>query len=105
MTRPGVDAAAIVFAQPPVTASGRPGLGESREQANVPRRLELVIELSRLAPPDWNILVTAIEGAANRISHRGTIPEQVAELIRYLESPIGPGLAAIEEALRAIRSP
>ena len=71
----------------------------------MPKRLKLVMELGRLAPPDWDILVTAIEGAANRLSRRGTIPEQVAELIRWVDSPTGPGLAAIEEALRALRSP
>ncbi len=46
--------------------------------------------------------MTAIEGAAARVSRHGTVPEQAAELIRWAESSKGPGLAAIEEAFKIL---
>ena len=68
----------------------------------MPKRLALVRDLSRLAPPDWSTLVSGIEGAGAHISRQGTVAEQVAELIRWAESPTGPGLAAIEEAFKIL---
>ena len=75
------------------------------EQLGVPARLALVRELSGLAPADWATLVAAIPGAASQVSRHGTVPEQVAELVRWAESPTGPGLAAIEEAAEELRNP
>ena len=40
--------------------------------------------------------------AAAHVSRHGTVAEQVAELIRWAESPTGPGLAAIEEAFKIL---
>ncbi|HKI19014.1 MAG TPA: CHAT domain-containing protein [Isosphaeraceae bacterium] len=68
-------------------------------------RLTLVRNLSRLAPGDWATFVAAIEGAATHISRQGIVAEQVAELIRWVESPTGPGLAAIEDAFNALQDP
>jgi hypothetical protein len=73
--------------------------------ASMPKRHALVRDLSRLAPPDWEFLVTVLEGAAARVSRHGTVPEQAAELIRWAESPTGPGLAAVEEAFKTLQNP
>ena len=50
-------------------------------------------------------MIALISGAADHVSRQGTVREQAGELIRWAESSTGPGLAAIEEALRALRSP
>ena len=68
-------------------------------------RLTLVRTLAGFNPADFAVLITAIPGAAARVGRYGTVPEQAAELIRWAESSTGPRLAAIEEALRALRSP
>jgi hypothetical protein len=47
-------------------------------------------------------LVAWIPGAAAQISYRGTISEQAAQLIRWAESTVGPGLAAIAQAVEAL---
>jgi hypothetical protein len=73
------------------------------KQQGVPSRLALVRELSELAPSDWSTLVAAISGAGSHISRHGTVAEQVAELVRWAESPNGPGLAAVEAAARELR--
>jgi hypothetical protein len=62
-----------------------------------------VQKLSGLAPADFATLVTSIPGAAMQVGRHGTIPEQVAELVRWAESPLGCGLAAIEDALETFR--
>jgi hypothetical protein len=49
------------------------------------------------------LLVSLIEGAGSRVSRRGTVPEQAAELIRWAESSTGRGLAVIQEALANFR--
>jgi len=67
-------------------------------------RTSLVRTLSRLDPSDMATLVTVIEGAAH-VSRHGTVPEQVAELVRWTESPTGPGLDAIREALEDLVGP
>jgi hypothetical protein len=108
LTYPGVDAAGVRLIAPPsavtpsaeMKANGWPG-----EQLGVPARLALVRTLSGLAPPDWTMLVAVIPGAALQVSHNLPIPEQVAQLVRWAESPSGCGLAAVEEAFKALRNP
>jgi hypothetical protein len=43
--------------------------------------------------------VTAIPGAATHVGRQGTVAEQVADLVRWIEGPSGPGLVALQEAL------
>ena len=63
-------------------------------------RLTLVRTLTDLTPADFATLIAMIPGAARQLS-RVSVPEQAGELIRWAESSTGPGLAAIEEALKA----
>jgi len=62
-------------------------------------RSKLVRTLASFNPADFALLITAIPGAAAHVGRYGTVPEQAADLIRWAESPTGPGLAAIETAL------
>ena len=91
-------------------AAGTPGSSApTRPPADLPTpppgrppavdRASLVRTLSRLSPSDFAVLVTLIEGAATHVSRLGTVPEQAAELVRWAESPTGPALEAIREAL------
>jgi hypothetical protein len=64
-----------------------------------------VPDLCALVPADWARLVTMIPGAASHVSRQGTVAEQVAELVRWAESPTGPGLAAVEKAFEELRNP
>jgi hypothetical protein len=105
LTRAGVDAAAMVFVQPPAAAAGKPAPSQPGDPVSMPKRRALMRDLSRLAPPDWEVFVATIEGAATNISRQGTIPEKVAELVRWAESTTGPGLAAVEEAFNAFQNP
>ena len=66
---------------------------------------DLVATRERLAPSDFQSLVTRIPGAAHHISRHGTVPEHAAELIGWAESPTGPGLATVEEAVEELRNP
>jgi len=68
-------------------------------------RLTLVRTLAAFDPSDFATLIAMIPGARNHVSRQGTVREQAGELIGWAESSTGPGLAAIEEALRALRSP
>jgi hypothetical protein len=107
-TRPGVDAARVLLLAPPgaaMSGAEQPAATGPRERPGVPPRLALVRELSSLAPADFATLVTAIPGAATHVGHHGTVAEQVAELVRFAESPTGPGLAALEEVARSLRNP
>jgi hypothetical protein len=92
----------MIFVQPPAAAAGKPAPSEPGDPVSMPKRLALVRDLSRLAPPDWQMLVAVLEGAAARVSRHGTVPEQTAELIRWAEGPTGPGLAAVEEAFKIL---
>ena len=109
LVRDGVDASGLVLIAPPpapaTPAAAGPGTKPPGERAGVPDRLALVWDLSGLAPSDWATLVTAIPGAAPHVSRHGTVAEQVAELVRWAESPTGPGLAAVERAFEDIRNP
>jgi len=69
----------------------------SRIEGSIPTargRASLVQTLTRLSPGDMATLVTLFEGAASHVSHRSTVAEQVTELVRWAESPTGPGFAA-----------
>ena len=68
------------------------------ERLGVSSRVALVRELSGLASADFVGLVTSIEGAGAHVSRQGT----VAELVRWAESPTGPGLAAIEDTAKEL---
>jgi hypothetical protein len=105
LVRTDVDASGLVLMAPP-TVPAMLGAAEPRtkppvERAGVPDRLALVRDLSGLAPSDRATLVTAIPGAASQISRHATIPE----LVRWAESPTGPGLAAVEAAFEELRNP
>jgi hypothetical protein len=63
-------------------------------------RPTLVRTLAALSPPSFDILVAAIPNAAQNVSHHGTVPQKAAELIRWAESPTGPGIDAVQEAYR-----
>lgn len=65
-------------------------------------RVTLVRTISRLNPSDLAVVVMFIEGAAQHISRHGTVPEQAAELFHWVESPTGPGLEAIQQALEQL---
>ena len=62
-------------------------------------RTTLVRTLAAFDPADFATLIATIPRAAMHVSRHMTVPEQAAELIRWAESPTGPGLAAIEAAL------
>ena len=63
-------------------------------------------ELSGLAPADLGDPRRRDSGGSGEhVSRHGTVPEQAAELIRWAESPTGPGLAAVEEAVKNTPKP
>jgi hypothetical protein len=85
---------------PPTPARPSPSAATPAPKPTVPiDRATLVRTISGFAPSDMDEFVTSIEGAAKHIGHRGTIPEQAADLIRWAESPTGPGLDEIRRAL------
>jgi hypothetical protein len=63
-------------------------------------RLKLVDTLGRLTPSDFASVVSRIQGAAPQVSRYATVQEQAADLIRWVESSTGPGLAALEDTLQ-----
>ncbi|MGP0067504.1 MAG: hypothetical protein ACLQGP_28405 [Isosphaeraceae bacterium] len=102
MTRQDVDTTELIPGPASIAARSSAEKNEVRvsgERLGVPTRLAFVRDLSGLAPADWATLVAAIEGAGAHVSRLGTVAEQVAELVRWAESPIGPGLVTIQEAL------
>jgi hypothetical protein len=76
--------------------------GQERRHG-VANRSGLLRELSRLTPADWATLVAVIPGAAPQVSRHGTVAEQVSELVRWAESPLGPELASVEQAFEGLR--
>jgi hypothetical protein len=100
LARPGIDVGELRLIAPP--AEGPAAQGPAKP-VGVPGRLALVRELSNLAPADLAMLLTGIPGASARVSRQGTVPEQVAELVRWAESSTGPGLAAVEEVAKELR--
>ena len=63
-------------------------------------RMALVRFVSGLEPGDFARLVIAIPDAAAHISRAGTVPEQAAELLRWVESSTGPKLPALADAVQ-----
>ena len=63
----------------------------------------LVRTLAALSPADFDTLVVAIPEAAQHVSRHGSVPQKVAELVRWAESPTGPGLATIGMELDVLR--
>jgi hypothetical protein len=85
-------------------ATGTPLVKGQEGRHGVANRLGLLRELSRLTPADWATLVAVIPGAAPQVSRHGTVAEQVSELVRWAESPLGPGLASVEQTFEALRN-
>ena len=96
--RDGLDASNISLIAPP-----------SRPPKDVvhPRpmnRLSIVMTLGALDSADFELIVVSISSDASRhVSRQGTVPEKAAELVRWAESPTGPGLDALQEALEHFR--
>jgi hypothetical protein len=89
---------------PPIPAPPAPVVtSPPTAQAPAVDRAALVRTISGLSDSDMALLVSLIEGAGSRVSRRGTVPEQAAELIRWVESSTGRGLAVIQEALANFR--
>jgi hypothetical protein len=65
-------------------------------------RMTLVRTITGLSPSNLARVVALIDGAATHISRYGTVPEQAADLIRWAESPAGPGLEAVQKALEQL---
>ena len=105
LTRAGVDASAMIFVQPPAAAAARPEPSKPGNQASAPKprcpraRPGPAGPRGLVYPREWD------RSAAAHISRQGTVAEQVAELIRWAESPTGPGLAAVEEAFKTLQNP
>jgi hypothetical protein len=72
---------------------------DSSESSRAIDRATVVQTITGLIPSDLARVVTFIEGAAIHISRHGTVPEQAAELISWVESSAGPGLEVIQKAL------
>jgi hypothetical protein len=103
-SRPTADREAMA---PPGPSSQVPPTGiavpsPAREQATTDRTA-LIGTFERLTPADFASVVTRIPGAAAHISRHGTLPEHIAELLRWAESPTGPGLASVAEAFKEFR--
>jgi HEAT repeat protein len=80
---------------------GRDGSGEDEEPID---RRALVSFLATLGPPDLSLLVAAL-GASKYVSRNATVPEQVAELVRWAESDVGPGLEGLHRTARQVLPP
>jgi hypothetical protein len=111
---PGATRDLVSAAQgPPPSVTPTPGspagqVSSSPAQGLSPMdRGKLVRDLAGLSPSDFAFLVTMIPGAAAHVSRHGAVPELVADLIRWAESPTGPErkLGAVAEAYEAIRNP
>ena len=106
--RKSVDASALSLVGPPSKpvedVVPRPGGSESpTKPLPTMDRLTFVKTLADLSPSDFDLLVAAIPNAARHVSRHGTVPEQATDLIRWAESPTGPGLEAIQRALENFR--
>jgi hypothetical protein len=88
---------------PPTLAQPTSVGASSAARPQASDRATLIITISGLSPSDMAILVSLVEGAASRITHHATVPQQAAQLVRWAESSLGPGLTAIREALACIR--
>jgi CHAT domain len=106
--RKGVDAATLSLivspSKPGEDVVPRRGGGDSSTKP-LPTmdRITFVNTLAGLDPADFELLVATIPDAARHVSRHGTIPEKVAELIRWAEGSTGPGIEAVQEAYRNFR--
>ena len=91
LTRPGVDPSKLVLIDPSpsLAPQRRPHGGKPLD------RVAFVSALCNLSPTDLSRLVSALPGAAAYVSRSASVPEQVAELLRWAESPTGPGLGEL----------
>jgi len=103
--RDGVDASGLVLIGPPSKAgknTARPPevrRGDAARPLPATDRLDFLRTLGGLGPPDFELFVAAIPDASRHVSRQGTIPEKAAELVRWAESPTGPGFDALRESL------
>jgi hypothetical protein len=88
---------------PQAPAQSTPVGTPSAEQPQNVERAALVRMVSDLSPSHMSRLVTLIEGASPHLRSQDTVPEQVADLIRWVTSPQGPGLEAVREAMKKLR--
>jgi WD40 repeat protein len=70
----------------------------------LPRR-DLFTILRRFTPADFDTLLAAFPGADAQVSRYITVPEQAAQLLRWAESPTGPGLPAVEREVLQMVGP
>jgi hypothetical protein len=101
----GLDASALSLIAPPSTSGEVVILRERVRQSTTKPlltldRLTFVKTLAGLSPSDFQFLLITIPDAARHVSRQGTIPEQVAELIRWAEGSTGPGIGAVQQAFR-----
>jgi hypothetical protein len=106
--RKGVVASALNLVVPPSTSGedvAPPQRGGERPPEPLPTmdRLTFVRTLAGLTSADFELFVTSIPRAASQISRHGTIPEKVAELIRWAEGSTGPGFITVQQAYRNFR--
>ncbi len=93
-----------------------PGPGLDAIRRRLMPRYGLIIEkrLRELNPTDFALIVADIEASIpdesrvvsglDQVRRQGTIPEKAAQLVRWAESPPGPGLDAIWTALELLRN-
>jgi hypothetical protein len=102
--RDGVDAAAMVLVAPPASSDEEvlpPQKSSGASPAKSFRTMDratLVKTLGALSPSTFDLFVASLENASSHVSRHGTVAEHAAELVRWAESPTGPGLAALQEA-------
>jgi hypothetical protein len=103
----GVDAAMLGLIASQVSpgenagARGEDG-GRSAKSAPAMDRVTFVKALAGLGPPDFELFVATIPDAARHVSGHGTIPERVAQLIRWAESSTGRGIEPLQDAYRKL---
>ena len=106
--RGGVDASKMILVIPPaqpdqdVQSPQRAGGGPVKSFRSMDRPT-FVKTLGALSPSTFDLFVASLEHAAAHLSRHGSVAEQAAELIRWAESPTGPGFTAIQEALESFR--
>jgi serine/threonine protein kinase len=108
--RRGVDAATTVLIAPPTPRSAdvnpprnAPDGGPAKGLRTMDRPT-FAKTLGALAPPTLDLFVASLDDAAVHLDYHGSVPEKAAELIRWAESPTGPGLEAIKRAFQGFWS-
>ena len=106
--RGGVDVSKMILVIPParpdedIHSPQKVSVGPTKSFQSMDRPT-FVKTLGALSPSTFDLFVSSLENAAVHVGRRGSVPEQAAELIRWAESPTGPGLATIQEALESFR--